>query len=175
MATPFRLAGLLRLRAMQEEQAAAELARANASLRAAERRERRTAQALAESELPERADDLSWQAAVAGRAAASGLLTEAVAARDTVDFRVRRATGDWSDARASALMIRKLEERHQAALEAEELRLEQLVLDEAASRRAVPTMPTARPTPSAAPVERTAPTAPAGPAGTGTDLQEKDR
>lgn len=138
MATPFRLAGLLRLRGMQEEQAAGELAIANASLRAAERREQRTARALAESELPERADDLSWQAAVAARAGLTGLLTEAVAARDVVDFRVRQATGDWSDARARAQMIRKLEERHQAALVAEELRLEQLVLDEAASRRGAP-------------------------------------
>ncbi|WP_199422587.1 flagellar export protein FliJ [Actinotalea solisilvae] len=138
MAAPFRLAGLLRLRGMQEEQAAAHLARENASLTAAQRREEATARALAGTDLPERADDLSWQAAVAARAAATGMLAEAIAARDVVDFRVRRATGEWSDARARALMIRKLEERHQAALVAEELRLEQLVLDEAAARRRAP-------------------------------------
>ncbi|WP_182112597.1 MULTISPECIES: flagellar export protein FliJ [unclassified Actinotalea] len=136
MATPFRLAGLLRLRGMQEEQAAAELERANASLRAAERRERRSAQALAAAELPERSDEITWQAAVAARAAASGLFTEAVAARDVVDFRVRRATDDWSDARARALMIRKLADRHEAVVAVEELRSEQLALDEAALRRA---------------------------------------
>lgn len=136
MATPFRLAGLLRLRGMQEEQASAELARANASLRAAERREARTAQALAGADLPEQSDAVTWQASVAARAAAAGLLTEAIAARDVVEVQVRRATGEWSDARARMLMIKKLEERHQALLVAEELRLEQLALDEAAGRRA---------------------------------------
>ena len=43
----FPLAGLLRLRHLQEEQAAAELARANAERRAADRRRRDTAEALA--------------------------------------------------------------------------------------------------------------------------------
>lgn len=139
----FPLAGLLRLRALQEEQAAAELALANADRRRAERRRRETAEALAGMRLPESADDLTWQAAVAARAAMRSLTTEAGAAQDVAAERAGHAGAAWSAARTRAVALGKLEERHGRAVRAEEERAEQLVLDEAAARvrRSDPTDP----------------------------------
>lgn len=135
MAAPgFRLGGLLRLRRMQEDQAAAEAAQANAERRAAERRRIETAEMLAGTALPHSGDDLTWRAAIASRAAMTGLAGESVAALELADARVQQATEYWSDAKAKATALSKLEERHDAEVRAEEDRAEQLVLDEAALR-----------------------------------------
>lgn len=135
MAGRFRLAGLLRLRNLQEEQAAAALALAHAERRAAQKRRDETAEMLSGTGLPERADHLTWQAAIAGRAAVNGLLGEARAALEVVEVRVDAATHEWSAARTKAATLEKLEDRHEVLERAEELRAEQLVLDEAASRQ----------------------------------------
>lgn len=130
----FPLAGLLRLRTLQEEQAAADLAIANADRRRAEKRRRDTAEALAGMRLPESADDLTWQAAVAARAAMRSLTIEAGAAQDVAAERAASAGAAWSAARTRAVALTKLEERHGRAVRTEEERAEQLVIDEAAAR-----------------------------------------
>ena len=131
----FRLAGLLRLRRMQEEQAAAELARVHAERRSAQRRREATEEMLAGSAMPHRGDDLQWAAAVAGRAALTGLVGEAVIAVAVQDVRVDEAAAAWGVTRTRATTLTKLEERHAVLERAEAERLEQLVLDEAAARR----------------------------------------
>lgn len=135
MSRTFRLAGLLRLRRMQEEQAAADLARANAERHAAAERRRTSESLLGGSTLPSVGDDLTWRAAVAGRAALTSLATESVAALELAGERVRQASDHWSDARTRATTLSKLEDRHEAEVRAEEERTEQLALDEVAGRR----------------------------------------
>lgn len=134
MAKGFPLAGLLRLRHLQEDQAAAELARANADRRRAEKRRRETENMLAGTVLPEHGDELAWQAAIAGRAAMTGLVGEATAALAEAGTRADDATADWSAARTRATTLDKLFDRHVLVVRAEELHAEQLVLDEAATR-----------------------------------------
>ena len=134
MAGPFRLAGLLRLRRLQQDEAAAELARTHAQRRAAEKRRDETADMLAGTTLPRHGDDLSWQAAIAARAALTGLAGEANAAVAAIDSLLARATDDWSAARTRATTLTKLEGRHGLEVRAEEDRAEQAVLDEAAAR-----------------------------------------
>lgn len=135
MANLFRLAGLLRLRKMQEEQAAEELARANVVRRAADRRKQQAADRLSGSTLPSHGDSLAWHVAIAGRAALAGMVAESVVAVDLADERVRQAAEHWSDARARSSALGKLEDRHTVTVQADEARAEQLVIDEAAARQ----------------------------------------
>ncbi len=136
MTRAFPLAGLLRLRALAEEQAAAELALARREQAAAERRARDTAERLSGSTMPAVGDRLAWHAAVAGRSALGALLierrTEVVVAESAAD----ECAQTWTDARQRVRALERLEERHDEAERAEEARTEQLVLDEVAGRRA---------------------------------------
>jgi len=135
MTRQFPLAGLLRLRALAEEQAASELARARREQTTAERRARDTAERLSGTTVPVGGDRLAWHAAVAGRVALGALLvehrTEVVSAADVADDRAKA----WTDARQQVRTLERLEERHDEAERAEEARLEQKVLDEVAGRR----------------------------------------
>ncbi|MFI2753207.1 flagellar export protein FliJ [Cellulomonas sp. P22] len=134
MSRPFRLAGLLRLRTLAEDQAAVELARAVRQRDAAEDRRHETETVLGSASLPARSDELHWRAAVASRAALSGLLVEhshAVVAAQAV---VVDSEGLWSQARTATRTLEKLEERHDTEVRAEEARAEQAVLDEVAGR-----------------------------------------
>lgn len=135
----FRLAGLLRLRQMQEEQAAADLARANAARARAEERRRDTQAMLNDSMLPERTDELAWRAAVAARASLAGMLTESVLSVRSATAVVDDAGAAWSAARTLTTTLGKLEERHDREVRLAEDRAEQLVLDETAGRRAAAT------------------------------------
>jgi flagellar FliJ protein len=132
----FPLAGLLRVRAMAEERAAAELAAARRDERAAASRAQSTQDRLAGSATPTVAEGRAFQAAVASRVALASMLVEqratAVAAQEESD----RRTEVWSDARRHVRAIERLEERHDDTVRAEEARAEQLVLDEVAGRRA---------------------------------------
>ncbi|WP_250448170.1 flagellar export protein FliJ [Actinotalea sp. C106] len=141
MARAFRLGGLLRLRKLQEEQAEAEAARANAERRAADKRRYDTAVMLAGAALPDEGDELTWRAAIAARAALTGLTSESVTAVEAAQARVHEATAHWAEARARATALEKLEDRHSAALRTEEDHAEQLVLDEAALRGRTTTDP----------------------------------
>lgn len=134
MTPGFPLAGLLRLRRLQEEQAAAELARAHAARRAAQLRREATEDLLAGTAMPHRGSEMDWRAAVAARAALTGLVGEATLATRALDDGVGDAHRAWSAARTVTTTLDKLAERHEAAARAEAERLEQLVLDEAAAR-----------------------------------------
>lgn len=135
MERAFRLAGLLRLRKLQEDQAAARLAASNVALRSAEALRHGTQAALAGHTMPD-GDHLAWAVAVAARAAYGGLLTEVTALADGARERVRTDTSGWSAARSRSVGLEKLEDKHRLVVQHEDDRLEQLVLDEIASRGA---------------------------------------
>lgn len=131
----FRLTGLLRLRRLEEERAAAVLARANAERAAARARRDEHRDRLATTSL----DEQDFTVAVAGRAALFGLYAESTAYLALASERAEHAGVEWSGARTAVRMIDKLAERHAAAEETEALRAEQLLLDETAIRQALTT------------------------------------
>jgi len=133
---PFPLAGLLRLRALAEDQAAAELALARREQSDARRRARESADLLGGSALPTAAGHLAWQAAVAGRAALGALLVERRTEAVVADAVAEDRATTWTDARQQVRALERLEERHDETERAEEARAEQRVLDEVAGRRA---------------------------------------
>ncbi len=131
----FRLAGLLRLRRLEEERAAAALAVANAERSEARRRRDDDVERIALSTL----DQHDFTVAVAGRAALFGMYAESTAYLALAVERAEQAGAEWSGARTAVRMIDKLAERHTAAEQVEELRAEQLLLDETAIRQALTT------------------------------------
>jgi flagellar FliJ protein len=142
----FRLAGLLRLRGLAEEQAAARLAGATRTRDDATARRTATEAALGAARFPEGpdgTDGLGMQAVVASRMALSALLVDqrarVVVTQDAVDA----ADADWSAARTRTRTLEKLQEKHEAVVQVEEQRAEQVVLDEIAGRRGAtgPTLP----------------------------------
>jgi len=135
MQRQFPLAGLARLRKLQEERAAADLALANAVARAAENRREGLATLMGRASMPARAGELEWQAAIAARAALTGLVDEATIAVDVAVRRGEIAAAQWTGARTRVAMLDKLAERHEGLVRAEDDRVEQLLLDEVASRR----------------------------------------
>jgi len=132
----FRLAGLLRLRAFAEEQAAAQRATSVRGRDAAAARAVATQTALGSAVFPEGTDARGVQAVVASRLALSALLVDrraqVLVAQDEVDA----ADAAWSAARTQTRTLEKLQEKHEAAVRVEEQRAEQVVLDEVAGRRA---------------------------------------
>jgi len=130
----FRLAGLLRLRALQEEQAAAALALANADAGRAGEHHQETRNVMAGTVFPDHGNENTWRAAVADRAAMASLVGDAAIAVQVATRRSELAAAEWTAARTSVATLDKLEDRHDAVVRAEDERTEQLVLDEAASR-----------------------------------------
>ena len=143
----FTLAGLKRVRDLQEEQAAALLAKANHRLHSAQAARDHAVTVLAAQSFPEDAiigENLewdiaeertqAWRAIVAARASATALVRESTQVIHNAAADVDDATRAWAEAKMRAAMIEKLRDRHQHALVAEEMRGEQLVLDEAALR-----------------------------------------
>lgn len=131
--TGFRLGGLLRLRRLEEERAAATLARANAERTAARERRSRAALELSAASFDD-GDAASFQAAVAGRASLMGLLEESALLLAVAAERSDTAQRDWTERRTEVRTLEKLEERHDAAAVADEGRAEQLLADEVALR-----------------------------------------
>lgn len=135
MSRAFRLAGLLRLRALAEEQAAAQRATSARGRDAAVARAAATEAALGSAVFPPGADARGVQAVVASRLALSALLVDrraqVLVAQDEVDA----ADAAWSAARTQTRTLEKLQEKHETAVRAEEQRAEQVVLDEVAGRR----------------------------------------
>ena len=132
MARSFPLAGLLRLRRIHQDQAAGELAAANAALVAREA-DRVTAVASLDRSLS-RVDSAQALAAVAAaRSSSRSMLRELEALETRSRGDQDRAQADFSAARARTITLEKLEDRHAAAVHAEDLHAEQLVLDEIAT------------------------------------------
>mgnify|MGYP003620762894 CR=1 FL=1 len=133
--TPFRLANLFRVRQIQEDRAAAELAVAAGERARMENLTERARKRLEETCLPESAEALRWQAAVATRSAASSMVLEADAARIAAISQEDAAQQMWNAARARTTMIEKLAVKHQQEQRMEDVKKEQNVLDEIASQR----------------------------------------
>lgn len=141
MSRPFPLAGLLRVRAMAEDTAAAELAAARRDERTARDRAQRTAELLGTSRPPAEADLAAWQAAIASRVALSSLLVDDRAALEAAEHVVGRRQEDWTAARIRTRAVERLQDKHDVAEREQDERAEQAVLDEVAARRTDPTAP----------------------------------
>ena len=131
----FGLGGMLRLRALREDEAAVALGAAERDVARARDRARTTAERLAGSTLPGSADGATFLAAAASRLSLSSLLVE-----DTDRLREARGVAaerreHWSHARQDERAVELLEEHHEERVRVEELRAEQVVLDEVAGRR----------------------------------------
>ena len=151
MAKRFQLAGLMRVRELQEEKAAADLAEANQTKLEARRRAEAMNETLAVQSFPDLAHSNAydahaealtshspnWKAIVAARAAVAAMLRESTQALSVASENAAMATEQWTQAKTRAAMIDKLKARHEMQVEAEELREEQLTLDEAALRKSV--------------------------------------
>lgn len=128
----FPLAGLLRLRRMQEDQAASGLARANS--RSQSMRERRGA---ARTELQDSGAAVGSSSALlaiaAARASSQSMLADLDALAAAAESELATARSEYTEARRQAVGLEKLELRHGAELAVTELRSEQGVLDEIAS------------------------------------------
>lgn len=130
----FRLASLLRLRRAQEDQAAAELARAAAERLQASERADRQRRMLAEHRTPDKGTSDAWMASVAARAALSAASRQAEAAVLDADQHVEHATAVWQGARRDERAMERLEQRHDERVAVERARREQLEIDEHAGR-----------------------------------------
>lgn len=129
----FRLAGLLRLRKLQEDNVRAELARTRAIELQRRRSEQRVRAVLGESAVDVTSAE-AVQSIAAARASSSSMLGEldALLAQDAAA--VAEAEAAHAAARARTVQLDKLQERHDARTRADDLRAEQLVLDEHAAR-----------------------------------------
>ncbi len=155
MAKRFQLAGLMRVRELQEEKAAADLAEANHLKLEAKRRSQEARDTLGAQSFPDlarsnaydaHAEALTsyspnWQAIVAARAAVAAMLRESNQALHIASENASYATDQWAQAKTKAAMIDKLKARYNVQLEAEQLREEQLTLDEAALRKSIEVKP----------------------------------
>lgn len=133
MASPFPLAGLLRLRRLREDTAAGELAAANALLRSAAGRRTRARGALSalNSEVSG-ADELRNLQAV--RASSASMLADLQSLAAMHARRSGEAEQALAAAHALTRSVEKLEDKHRAERAAAALQEEQLALDEIASR-----------------------------------------
>ena len=131
---PFRLAGLMKVRKLEEDQAAAELARRTIAAQVAATRRESSLSALTTQYLPDQSDARSWQVSVAARAAASAALTDARAAERSASHAEDGARLAWNGAHTATSVLSKLEHRHVVEQTREELEAEQKVLDEIAQR-----------------------------------------
>lgn len=137
----FRLSGLMRFRKLQEDQAAADLASANASRRRADARRAAATRELTVHEFQTDLGVAVFRASVASRAALRSFATEASVAVEVAATEVQQRELAWSDARKRSVPLEKLSERHAERESIEDLRAEQLALDEIAGRGPTGTAP----------------------------------
>ncbi|WIB65579.1 flagellar FliJ family protein [Curtobacterium sp. MCBD17_040] len=138
--TEFRLTNLLRIRRLQEQQAASDLADANSSVsRVVQRRADIRAQ-LAGTTVD--ATGVSTIAAVAGaRAAAASMLADLAGMHRAAEVTRAAASAAYTTARTETLGLEKLEDRHARQEARERERQEQAALDEIATSRRHRTIP----------------------------------
>jgi flagellar FliJ protein len=132
MSRTFRLAGLLRLRQVQEEQAASDLAAANARSRENAARQNRARAALGGVGAEATSSNVLY-AIAAARSSSRSMLAEL----EAVDVRNRANVADaaaaYAAARARSLGLEKLEERHIENRNADDVAAQQAVVDEIAT------------------------------------------
>lgn len=133
MAAPFPLAGLLRLRQSQQDVAASYLAAANARMSANRDRMVHARSAL-DGTLSVVTDTAALHALAAARASSRSMLADLQILERDHQADLTQAQSAFSAARAKSIGLEKLEGRHTETVAAEQLRAEQSVLDEIASR-----------------------------------------
>lgn len=133
MGRPFGLAGLLRLRQVQQDQAAGDLAAAARHHRenSAREREARAALGLQHNEV---VDTSVLLALAASRAASQSLIAELAGLTALQAERQRAAEQAFAGALARTSSLEKLETRHTNAVSLGDQRSEQAALDEIAGR-----------------------------------------
>jgi len=132
MTRPFSLAGLLRLRHLQQDQAAGDLAVANARLRATATRIDETRATLEHLPINATGADTLY-AIAAARASSRSMLAELTALDAVAQQGVVDAQREFEAKKSAAVSLEKLEGRHGDLAAAEELHAEQTVIDEIAS------------------------------------------
>ena len=132
MARMFPLAGLLRLRQIQEEQAASDLAVANARAREISSRQSRAREALGTSSA-EVASSTVLYAVAAARASSRSMLAELDSLHCEHQPILDEANEAFTGARARSVGLEKLAGRHHRKQTEEELHAEQAAIDEMAS------------------------------------------
>lgn len=135
MANSFRLAGLLRFRQAQEDQAAAALARANAAHREQQRQLGR-ARGLLAATPSNPSSAAALRASAASRSAARSTLLELQALAAATADAAATAQQELLTAKKTAASLEKLADKHQVDSSLLLLREEQLFLDELAGTRA---------------------------------------
>lgn len=134
MSAPFRLAGLLRLRRLNEDAAAARWGSAAAEQRATRaRRDGMHDRAVAGDSAPDSV--ISLRAIAAARSSTVALLAELDAATATAEDAERMMREAWTAARTETAGLEKLEERHDERVARAELAADQAALDELAVTR----------------------------------------
>lgn len=143
MPPPFKLAGLLRLRGIQQDKAAGALAEAHREQKILKDRRRTAAEHLAGTDsTPQNAEAL--MAIVAARASARSMFLELDGVMEASRTRVEQARAEFAAAKSDTAALEKLAARHAREETARQLRAEQDALDEIAStRRSAPVAPEA--------------------------------
>lgn len=134
MSPRFSLAGLLRVRRIQEDQAQGVLAERNAKLRESDAVRDRALRHLSGFGEPGMSLE-TLRAVAAARAAGAGLLGELQTRRTGLELGVTEARAAHREARVRTRGIERLEAAHAARTHAEDLRAEQLRLDELGAAR----------------------------------------
>jgi flagellar protein FliJ len=132
MSRQFSLAGLLRLRHLQQDEAAGQLASANARLDATSVQRNRARAALGATR-SEASSTETLYAMAAGRASMRSTLADLDSMLTQQHAEAVEANDAFSSARAKAVALEKLEAKHTQTVMLEELRAEQNVIDEIAS------------------------------------------
>lgn len=133
MTRSFSLAGLLRVREIQERAAAQRLSRAVIDARHTEARDR-TLRAHLASAGTEAVDVRSLAALAASRVAGRTLLTDLSALSELQNETVAQARAEHADARREMRGLDRLAQAHASRVRADDLRTEQAELDEIGSR-----------------------------------------
>lgn len=137
MVRTFSLAGLLRLRHAEQDIAGADLARSNTRVRDNAHTEKRARRALMEfggANVTSISTE-SLRAIAASRLASAVMLHELAAVQEESTADQARAQEAYSAARMKSLGLEKLEAKHDDRVSSEDLRTEQIALDEIASMR----------------------------------------
>lgn len=128
----FSLAGLLRLRQIQQDQAATGLARARSRSSSVRARESAARRELAGSEEPI-SSSASLRAVAAARSSSHSMLADLQNLAKMAETEEAAARSEFIAARTRSVGLEKLQARHTAEVNTADLRAEQSTLDEIAS------------------------------------------
>lgn len=132
MARAFPLAGLLRLRQVEKDHAASDLAAANALRRDAQDKQMHAIAAL-HAVSAEATDAGTMFALAAARASSRSMLADLSVLAATVEAEAEQAQAAFTEAKKRAVGLEKLEARHSADLRVSDLGAEQAAIDEIAT------------------------------------------